>query len=46
MRAVRDGLIISPPLVMTREEIDQLAKLVEKTLDDTYAELKKQGRVA
>lgn len=46
MRGVRDGLIISPPLVITREEIDQLAVLVEKTLDDTMAALKKQGRMA
>ncbi|MEJ8571111.1 aspartate aminotransferase family protein [Microbaculum marinum] len=46
MRAVRDALVISPPLVITREEIDQLAKLVEKTLDDTLAELRKQGRIA
>ncbi|MCT8970495.1 aspartate aminotransferase family protein [Microbaculum marinisediminis] len=45
MRGVRDALIISPPLVMTREEIDQMAKLIGKTLDDTYAELKKQGRI-
>ncbi len=45
MRAVRDGLIISPPLVITREEIDTLVRHVEKTLDDTLAELKKQGRM-
>ncbi|TCT12037.1 putrescine aminotransferase [Tepidamorphus gemmatus] len=43
MRAVRDALIISPPLVITREEIDELARRVEKTLDDTHAELKKRG---
>jgi putrescine aminotransferase len=46
MRAVRDALVISPPLVITREEIDELAKLVEKTLDQTVAELKAQGRIA
>ena len=46
MRAVRDAMIISPPLVILEEEIATLAGLVRKTLDDTLAELKKQGRVA
>jgi len=46
MRAVRDALIISPPLVITPEEIDEMARMIEKTLDDTMAELKKQGRMA
>ncbi len=45
MRAVRDALIISPPLVVTRDEIDEMVKLIAKTLDDTYAELKAQGRI-
>ena len=46
MRAVRDGMIISPPLVITPEEIDELIRLVTKTLDETYQELKRQGRAA
>ncbi|MCB1479726.1 MAG: aspartate aminotransferase family protein [Rhodobiaceae bacterium] len=46
MRAVRDAMIISPPLVISEEEIATLAGLIRKTLDDTLAELKKQGRVA
>ncbi len=45
MRAVRDGLIISPPLVITHEEIDELIRLVTKTLDDAHGELKRQGRM-
>ncbi|MHA7774384.1 aspartate aminotransferase family protein [Roseibium sp. M-1] len=43
MRAVRDSLIISPPLVLTHEEADYLVKTAEKTLDDTYQALKKDG---
>jgi len=45
MRAVRDSLIISPPLVLTYEEADFLVKTAEKTLDDTYQVLKKDGRL-
>lgn len=46
MRAVRDSMIISPPLVLTHGEADELVARAEKTLDETYASLKKQGRVA
>ncbi|PTW62423.1 putrescine aminotransferase [Breoghania corrubedonensis] len=45
MRAVRDSLILSPPLVLSHEEADELARIAEKTLDDTYAALKREGRV-
>jgi len=43
MRAVRDSMIISPPLVISHEEIDELARRVEKTLDDTLVALRKEG---
>ncbi|ALV25962.1 aspartate aminotransferase family protein [Pannonibacter phragmitetus] len=46
MRAVRDSMIISPPLVISHDEADQLVALARKTLDDTWAELKRQGKVA
>ncbi|WP_186387063.1 aspartate aminotransferase family protein [Stappia sp. TSB10P1A] len=46
MRAVRDSMIISPPLVLTHEEADELVARAERTLDDTYAALKKDGRLA
>ena len=46
MRAVRDSMIISPPLVLTHEEADELVERAEKTLDETYSALKKQGRIA
>ncbi|WP_186400690.1 aspartate aminotransferase family protein [Stappia sp. P2PMeth1] len=46
MRAVRDSMIISPPLVLTHEEADELVARAARTLDDTYAALKKDGRLA
>lgn len=45
MRAVRDSLIISPPLVITEEEIDLLIATAKKTLDDTHVTLKAEGLV-
>ncbi|MBI1290178.1 aminotransferase class III-fold pyridoxal phosphate-dependent enzyme [bacterium] len=45
MRAVRDSLILSPPLTLSHEEADALIALTRKTLDDTWAELKRQGRL-
>jgi putrescine aminotransferase len=35
MRAVRDGMIIAPPLVMTRAEIDELVTKARRALDLT-----------
>jgi putrescine aminotransferase len=39
MRAVRDSMIISPPLVISEEECDLLVERARKTLDDLAAEL-------
>lgn len=39
MRAVKDTMIISPPLIMTREQIDELMVLALKCLDLTAKEL-------
>jgi putrescine aminotransferase len=41
MRAVRDRLIIAPPLVISHGEIDELVARARRTLDDTYAELRR-----
>ncbi|MBN9016813.1 MAG: aspartate aminotransferase family protein [Rhizobiales bacterium] len=46
MRAVRDSLILAPPLTLTHEEADILAATAKKTLDDTLAEVKRLGLVA
>ena len=45
MRAVRDRLIICPPLTLTHDEADELVAMATKTLNDTLDDLKKQGRV-
>lgn len=45
MRAVRDTMIIAPPLVISREQIDELVEKARKALDDTLAELHRQGKV-
>ncbi len=43
MRAVGDRMIIAPPLVMTREQIDEMAALIERCLDLTHADLRQRG---
>jgi putrescine aminotransferase len=39
MRAVRDALIIAPPLVITREQADTLIGIVGRVLDLTLGEV-------
>ncbi|MEP3439146.1 MAG: aspartate aminotransferase family protein [Hoeflea sp.] len=43
MRAVRDSLIISPPLVITEEETDELIASARKALDAAWDDVRKQG---
>lgn len=43
MRHVGDKMIISPPLVINKTEIDELAEKAWKCLDMTLTEAKKQG---
>jgi putrescine aminotransferase len=43
MRHVGDRMIVSPPLVMTEEEIEELANRATKALDIAYAACKEQG---
>lgn len=45
MRAVGDRMIIAPPLVITKAQIDEMVALIERCLDATLADLKKQGIV-
>ncbi len=40
MRATEDSMVLSPPLVISREEIDELVALARKSLDMTAAELR------
>ena len=43
MRAVGDRMIIAPPLVITKEQIDDMLGLIEKCLDLTLSELRQRG---
>ncbi|SOE18806.1 putrescine aminotransferase [Hoeflea halophila] len=43
MRAVRDSMIISPPLSISEEEVDLLIASTRKTLDDAWNDVRKQG---
>ena len=40
MRAVGDTMIISPPLILTREHVDELVTKAHRCLDLTLADLK------
>ena len=43
MRHVGDRMIISPPLVMTRDEVDVLIERATRALDLTYEQIKAEG---
>lgn len=45
MRAVGDRMIIAPPLVMTRSDIDEMMRLIRLALDLTHRDLKARGLV-
>jgi len=45
MRAVRDTLIISPPLVISREQVDELAEKAWRCLDLTLERCRADGRM-
>lgn len=43
MRNVGDRMVISPPLIITLEEVDTLIERAILALDATYAQLKTDG---
>ncbi|MES2354277.1 MAG: aspartate aminotransferase family protein [Pseudomonadota bacterium] len=43
MRAVGDRMIIAPPLVTTRTQIDEMINLIRYCLDLTYQDVKQRG---
>lgn len=43
MRAVGDRMIVAPPLVITREQVDELVGLARRCLDLTLADAQRQG---
>jgi len=40
MRAVGDSMIISPPLIMSKDQIDELVDLAGKALDKTLEQVR------
>jgi putrescine aminotransferase len=46
MRAVGDRMIIAPPLVITRAQIDEMVALIRRCLDLTLADAQRQGWLA
>jgi putrescine aminotransferase len=45
MRAVRDTMIVSPPLIITRAQIDELTGKARLCLDLTLEQCRKEGRL-
>ncbi len=45
MRAVGDRMIIAPPLIMTRAQIDEMMGLIRQALDFTLADLRRLGHL-
>ena len=45
MRSVVDCMVISPPLVITRSEIDEFIDKAVMALDQTYDQVKAEGLV-
>jgi putrescine aminotransferase len=43
MRATRDTVFVAPPLVITREQIDELLSKVVRSLDETAAQARAEG---
>jgi len=43
MRAVGNRMIIAPPLVMTRAQIDEMVALIKYCLDATLKDLQTRG---
>jgi putrescine aminotransferase len=46
MRAVWDTLIVAPPLVITRSEIDELITKAVTTLEQLHADLRRDGLIS
>ena len=46
MRAVGDRMIVAPPLVMTRAQVDEMMELIHRCLDLTLADARAHGWLA
>jgi putrescine aminotransferase len=40
MRACWDTMVLAPPFIITKKEIDEIVKLARLALDATYADVK------
>jgi putrescine aminotransferase len=40
MRACWDTMVLSPPLVISKKEIDELVRMARVALDKTYADVR------
>lgn len=45
MRHVRDSMVVAPPLIISREQIDDLVARARRSLDETLAEARRAGLV-
>ena len=43
MRAVGERMIVAPPLVMTRADIDEMLRRIRKSFDDTLRHAQREG---
>ena len=43
MRAVGDRMIVAPPLILTRAQVDELVGLIAQALDRTHAQAREEG---
>jgi putrescine aminotransferase len=43
MRAVGDRMIVAPPLVMSKAQIDEMIDRIRSALDATLADLRQRG---
>jgi len=43
MRAVGDRMVIAPPLIITRAQVDEMMALIRRCLDLTLADVKAKG---
>ena len=43
MRASRDTMLIAPPLVISRDEVEALIGVARQTLDDAWVEVRRRG---
>jgi len=46
MRAVGDRMIVAPPLILTRAQVDEMIGLIRQALDRTHAEAHASGWIA